>query len=104
MPCSSSVSPKKKKKKNYYNVIRKDTHHNARDEPDKGGDESESLSGLPATTRVTAQEAIPVPDASTVELMNGVDEDTESSEPGEGENNVDYSGAQISTLHSVDGF
>lgn len=64
--------------------------HNAGDEPDKGGNESKSLSSLPATTGVTTQKAVPVPNASAVELVNGVDEDTEGGEPGEGEDNVNW--------------
>lgn len=58
-----------------------------RHDPDDGGQEAERFGGLPARTeRVTPE--VPRPNASAGQVVDSVDEDTESSEPGEGDEDV----------------
>ena len=62
---------------------KKNTNHNAGDQPDNGRDKGEGFGGLPATAAVVAGNAAPVPDAATAELVNRIDENTKCGEPGQ---------------------
>lgn len=67
---------------------RRRTYHNARDHPHAGGNETEGLGGFPATAGIAMGDASPVPGTSTAGLVDGIDEDTKSGEPGARDNNV----------------
>jgi len=67
------------------------TYHERRNKPNNSGQESEGFGSLPTSAHVTAVEEVPVKDSSAWEMVNSVDEQTECSEPCEGDKNVNWS-------------
>jgi hypothetical protein len=63
------------------------TYHNGRHKPDNGRQEAESLGRLPASADSITTKA-PGPDAAAWQVVNSVDQDTESSKPGKGNQNI----------------
>lgn len=64
-----------------------------RHDPDNSRQKAERLSGLPARTeRVTPE--VPGPDAAARHVIDSVDEDAKSSEPGEGDEDVHWCNCQ----------
>lgn len=63
------------------------TYHDSRSKPDNSRKEAEGLSRLPSATRLVPPK-VPGPDAATGQVADGVDKDTESSEPSKRNENV----------------
>lgn len=73
-------------------VLRGDgTYNECGNEPDDSRQEGKGLGSLPASAYIVAvADKVPVPDTSTRKLVDCVDQETESSEPGEGDEHINW--------------
>lgn len=72
------------------------TYHKGRGKPKDSRQEGESGGGLPTVAQPTVKQSIPVKGVvAAVEVVKGVDEETEGREPREGEDQVHCAGKSI---------